>query len=179
MAKDASNPTEEYAVFCVKRHDDDGKETSLCSIRDSSGKWHYHKAISVHNEKEHNFTIEYYDTMPTQEELDSLDPKKYMVPRFKPLDKNLYNHHDLWQDKYPLHTNYEGEFIKLYTCDDYPEYLFGYGKVLWDKLYDFTLIRTRNQIDNSIYNDDFTTFLSSINEERAIEVFREYLQNIQ
>ena len=32
MTKEAKN--EEYVVFCVKRHDDDGKETSLCSIRD-------------------------------------------------------------------------------------------------------------------------------------------------
>ena len=33
MTKEAPK-NEEYAVFCVKRHDDDGKETSLCSIRD-------------------------------------------------------------------------------------------------------------------------------------------------
>ena len=32
MTKEAPK-NEEYVVFCVKRHDD-GKETSLCSIRD-------------------------------------------------------------------------------------------------------------------------------------------------
>lgn len=58
--------------FGVSRFEDDGKMTSLCTIRESNGKYSYHKSISICNDKIHRSTTQYFDTMPSQEELDNM-----------------------------------------------------------------------------------------------------------
>lgn len=63
---------DETILYGVKRYGDDGKETTFCSIREPNGKWHYHKSISICNKKEHRSTVQYFDSMPTQKELDSM-----------------------------------------------------------------------------------------------------------
>lgn len=66
-----ANPKEDI-IYGVTRVEDDGKTITLCSIHEANGKWCYHKGITVCNEKEHRSTTQYFKTMPTQEELDSV-----------------------------------------------------------------------------------------------------------
>ena len=55
-------------LYGVKRYGDDGNEVTLCSIHDKDGTWRYHKTIV----KDGRTVIQYFDSMPTQEELDSV-----------------------------------------------------------------------------------------------------------
>ena len=55
-------------LYGVKRYDDDGNEVTLCSIHDKDGTWRYHKTIV----KDDRTVIQYFDSMPTQEELDNM-----------------------------------------------------------------------------------------------------------
>lgn len=59
-------------VYGVCRFGDDGKVTTLCSIHEPDGKHSYHKTISICNDKIHRSTTQYFDTIPSQEELDSV-----------------------------------------------------------------------------------------------------------
>ena len=101
---------------------------------------------------------------------------------FKPIDKEDYNDNELWTmvkdypfKSYPDSLD-EGEFINLYTCDEYPEYLMGYGKIIWNsELCDFTLIRNKIGMNILAY-DEFTTYSSPIDEEKAFDAFAEYLK---
>lgn len=101
---------------------------------------------------------------------------------FKLIDKKDYDDNELWTmvEEFPFkqYPNlYEDEFINLYTCNDYPDYLMGYGKILWNgELCNFTLIRTK-MLDDICY-DEFTTYSSpiTIDEKKAFNVFTEYLE---
>ena len=55
-------------LYGVKRYGDDGNEVTLCSIHDKDGTWRYHKTIA----KDGRTVIQYFDTMPSQEELDNM-----------------------------------------------------------------------------------------------------------
>lgn len=55
-------------LYGIKRYGDDGNEVTLCSIHDKDGAWRYHKTIV----KDGRTVIQYFDSMPTQEELDSV-----------------------------------------------------------------------------------------------------------
>jgi len=126
------------------------------------------------------------------------------MAKFKLADTTMGTHEELWKmastvvgspsDEYPGGLT-KDEFVKVYTCDDLPKYLFGYGKVVYDgKLYDFIWIRKKNQIGKVYYDEDpdgpigrlklesdsihtvpqsenFTICVHPVDEESAIEIF--------
>ena len=57
-------------LYGVKRYDNDGNEVTLCSIHDKDGTWRYHKTIV----KDGRTVIQYFNSMPTQEELNKMKP---------------------------------------------------------------------------------------------------------
>ena len=62
---------EENVSYSVDRCDDKGNKITLCSIHDSDGSWHYRKTIETEDGRT---AIQYFDSMPTQKELDSMKP---------------------------------------------------------------------------------------------------------
>lgn len=62
---------EENASYSVERCDDKGNKITLCSIHDSDGSWHYRKTIETEDGRT---VMQYFDSMPTQKELDSMKP---------------------------------------------------------------------------------------------------------
>ena len=59
---------EDGVLYGVKRFDKNGNIISLCSIQNPNGTWHYYKSI----ENVNKVACRYYDTMPTQTELNKM-----------------------------------------------------------------------------------------------------------
>ena len=59
---------EDGVLYGVKRFDKNGNIISLCSIQNPNGTWHYYKTIENGNK----VAFRYYDTMPTQTELNKM-----------------------------------------------------------------------------------------------------------
>lgn len=128
--------------------------------------------------------------------------------KFNLADIDIYTHEDIWKmvkelmcstiKEYPPADMDGDEFINMYLCEEYPEYLFGYGKILYDdKLYDFTLVRSIQVIeptskhrllkgtifdlpsdkeDKNSYEEDFTVYMNPIDEETAFRIFTKKMQ---
>jgi hypothetical protein len=90
--------------------------------------------------------------------------EEYKMAKFKLTDEKIGTHEELWKmastvigspsDEYPGGPN-EDEFVNVYTCDEHPEYLLAYGRLVYGgKHHDFTWLRKKNQIGKVYYDED-------------------------
>ena len=68
MIDKTTSPKKEQMVYEVSRYDEKGNKITLCSIQEQDGTWHYYKSIENGNK----VAFRYYDTMPTQTELNKM-----------------------------------------------------------------------------------------------------------